>query len=325
MLNLAATIEASDFTYTNINGEITITSYTGNGGNVIIPSTIDGLPVIAVGEGAFSSSPPYSASNGVTGISFPSSLVSIGDSAFRFCGSLTNVTIPDSVTYLGEEAFCGCSSLANVSIGKGITSIGGGYAGGLNKYGTFQWCTSLSRITIPDNVTNIGYGTIHLGGSLGAFYFCTGLTNVTIGKGLTFIGAGAFNYCSNLTGVFFRGNAPTIGIDYFGEDIFHVSDLVTVYYLPGATGWGPTYAGVPTKLWNPLMQSAAANFGAGTRQFAFNIAGTVDIPIVIEACANPSGDSWVDLQSCTLTNGMIYFSDPEPVAFPARFYRIRSP
>ena len=142
----------------------------------------------------------------------------------------------------------------DVTIGKGITSIGGGYAGGLNKYGTFQWCSSLSRVTIPDNVTNIGDGTIHLGGALGAFYFCESLTNVTIGKGLAYLGAGAFNYCSNLTSLFFRGNAPTVGVDYFGEDVFHVDDLAIAYYLPGTTGWGPTYAGIPAV---PLEPAAA--------------------------------------------------------------------
>jgi hypothetical protein len=324
VLGVAGGVEGSDFTYTNNGGRITITDYTGPGGNVTIPSTIDGFPVTAIGEGAFS--PSYSASNGITAVSFPSSLISIGDSSFLFCKDLASVTIPDSVTQLGEEAFCSCYTLTNVIIGRGIRRIGGGYMeGGPNKFGTFQWCTSLTRIAIPDNVTNIGDGAIHLGGALGAFYFCSSLTNVTIGKGLSYLGAGAFNWCTNLTSVFFGGNAPTIGVDYFGEDVFHVDDVATVYYLPGTTGWGPTLAGVPTKLWNPQMRPAYGNLGAGTRQFGFNIAGTADIPIVIEASANSAGDSWVDLQSCTVTNGTIDFSDPQSTALPARFYRIRSP
>src|SRR2546426_270064 len=80
-------------------------------------------------------------------------------------------------------------------------------------------------------------GFTHLGGALGAFYGCSGLTNVTIGKGLAYLGAGAFNYCNNLPSVYFQGNAPTLGIDYFGEDSFHPDELVTLYYLPGTTGW----------------------------------------------------------------------------------------
>jgi hypothetical protein len=31
------------------------------------------------------------------------------------------------------------------------------------------------------------------------------------------------------------------------------------------------------------------------------------------------------LQTCKLTNGSIYFSDPQWTNYPGRFYRIRSP
>ena len=31
------------------------------------------------------------------------------------------------------------------------------------------------------------------------------------------------------------------------------------------------------------------------------------------------------MQTCTLTNGSIYFSDPDWTNHPARYYRIRSP
>ena len=31
------------------------------------------------------------------------------------------------------------------------------------------------------------------------------------------------------------------------------------------------------------------------------------------------------MQTCTLTNGSIYFSDPDWTNHPTRFYRIRSP
>ena len=62
-------------TYTTNNGTITITGYTGPGGAVTIPSTINGLPVTSIGNYAFSN-----------------------------CTSLTSVTIPDSVTSIGLGA-----------------------------------------------------------------------------------------------------------------------------------------------------------------------------------------------------------------------------
>jgi hypothetical protein len=313
------TINGHTFTYVVTNGAVTITAYAGPGGNVTIPSAIVGLPVTGIGNGAFYS---YSYNSTLTGVTIPDTVTSIGDAAFKGCVGLTNVIITDSVTFLGDEAFNTCLGLQSLTIGKGITTIRGG--GDRNMFGTFQGCVSLTHVTIPDNITNITSGSLHLGGSLGAFYFCS-LTNVIIGKGLAYLGTGAFSYNTGLTAVYFQGNAPTPGRNMFGEDVFHVDPLAIAYYLPGTTGWGTTYAGIPAVLWNPTTQSANNNFVAGVSQFGFNIVGTADIPIVIEASADLAAGTWVPLQSCTLTNGSIYFSDPQSLILSARFYRIRSP
>jgi len=102
---------------------------------------------------------------------------------------------------------------------------------------------------------------------------------------------------------------------------YGIRDPVIVYYLPGATGWGPFFSGRPTELWNP--QASALRVTGG--QFGFNITGTADIPIVVEACTNLANGNWVPLQSLNLTNGAFYFSDPNWTNYPARNYRIRSP
>ena len=52
LLALPAAVQAQ-FTYTNNNGAITITGYTGPGGDVTIPDTISGLPVTSIGDYAF--------------------------------------------------------------------------------------------------------------------------------------------------------------------------------------------------------------------------------------------------------------------------------
>jgi hypothetical protein len=56
-----------------------------------------------------------------------------------------------------------------------------------------------------------------------------------------------------------------------------------------------------------------------------NIAGTPDIPLVVEATTSLVAQSCVPLQSCTLTNGLIYFSDSQRTNYSERVYRIRSP
>ncbi len=53
LLTLPAVVQAQ-FNYTTNNGTITITKYTGSGGDVTIPDTINGLPVTSIGDGAFS-------------------------------------------------------------------------------------------------------------------------------------------------------------------------------------------------------------------------------------------------------------------------------
>ena len=96
LFTLPAVVQAQDYTYTtNADNTITITGYTGDGGDVVIPDTINSLPVI-----------------------------SIGNAAFWFCTSLTSVTIPNSVTSIGADAFYYCFGMSNVMIGNSITSIG---------------------------------------------------------------------------------------------------------------------------------------------------------------------------------------------------------
>ena len=41
------------FYYTESGGTVTITGYTGTGGAVVIPATIDGMPVVGIGDDAF--------------------------------------------------------------------------------------------------------------------------------------------------------------------------------------------------------------------------------------------------------------------------------
>jgi hypothetical protein len=60
----------------------------------------------------------------------------------------------------------------------------------------------------------------------------------------------------SLKGVYFHGNAPVHGEyrGYKGINIYHAFDRdskAIVYYLPGTTGWGKMFDGLPTALWKP--------------------------------------------------------------------------
>src|SRR5262249_39456890 len=117
----------------------------------------------------------------------------------------------------------------------------------------------------------------------------------------------------------------SLGVTIDGETVFHQDPGLTVYYLAGTKGWGPTFGGRPTKLWNPQVQTQDGYFGVRLNRFGFNIRGTPDIPLVVEASTDLGGQLRTPLQSFNLTNGSVYFSDPQWTNYPSGIYRIRSP
>ena len=72
----------AQFTYTTNNGAVTITGYSGSGGQVTIPSATNGYPVTAITANAFLFK--YN----MTGVTIPESVISIGTGAFEYCMSL---------------------------------------------------------------------------------------------------------------------------------------------------------------------------------------------------------------------------------------------
>ncbi len=110
-------------------------------------------------------------------VTIPSTVTSIGKSAFLGCSSLASVVIPNSVTSIEERTFYGCSSLASVTIPNTITSIG---------ESAFQNCSSLASAIIPSSVTSIGKN---------AFKDCDSLASVIIPGSVTSIEDGAFKGC----------------------------------------------------------------------------------------------------------------------------------
>jgi hypothetical protein len=152
------------------------------------------------------------------------------------------------------------------------------------------------------------------------FYECTNLTEITIPQNVTNLFSYAFEFCTSLAKIYFKGNAPDVGSIIFGGDAKAVA-----YYLSGTTGWGPTLSGIPTVLWNPQMQTSGPNFGVQGNKFGFNLIGSSNLVIVVEACTNFINPVWQPIQTNTLTNGTSYFSDPHWTNYSGRFYRLQSP
>ena len=105
--------------------------------------------------------------SGLTSLTLPSGVTSIGYRAFKGCSGLTSLTIPSGVTSIGGSAFSGCSGLTSLTIPSSVTSIG---------EEAFSGCSRLTSLTIPSGVTSIGNY---------AFADCSGLTSLTIPSGVT--------------------------------------------------------------------------------------------------------------------------------------------
>ena len=146
---------SGDFEYAVKNGEAEISKYNGSGGDVTIPSNINGYPVISIAGSR-------------------NSWNVLTKGAFEGCTSLKSVKIPDTVKIIDEDAFHGCTSLTNVSISNSVTSI---------HNDAFYGCTSLTSVSIPNSVAIIG--------DL-AFAGCSKLKSIYI-PGNSMISSSAFN------------------------------------------------------------------------------------------------------------------------------------
>ncbi|MEE0994867.1 MAG: leucine-rich repeat domain-containing protein [Prevotella sp.] len=100
--------------------------------------------------------------SGLTSLTLPSGVTSIGWGAFGYCSGLTSLTLPSSVTSIGGDAFYGCSGLTSLTLPSGVTSIG---------EEAFVGCSGLTSLTIPSGVTWIGEW---------AFNGCSGLTSIYV-------------------------------------------------------------------------------------------------------------------------------------------------
>lgn len=131
----------------------------------------------------------------------PTSVTSIGYSAFNRCSELKNITIPHSVTSIGSYAFSGCTGLAYITIPNSVTSIG---------TEAFSGCTGLTSIAIPNSVTVTNY-------DYGVFANCTSLTTVTLSNSMTVLPLRFFENCTSLTSVIIPNSVTCIDEKVFAN------------------------------------------------------------------------------------------------------------
>lgn len=232
--------QSGDFLYETGDAGMIITGYTGRGGNVAIPATIQGRAVTELGTRAFQRC------TNLTSVTLPKKLTTIGGFAFRGCTGLTNVTIPEGVARIVVQAFDGCSGLTEVAIPGSVTSL---------MVPAFSGCTRLTAITVSSNNTNLrsidgvlfrSNGKFLLEyphGKLGSyrvpdgvtvimgasFAGSAGLTEVIIPEGTTNLLTSAFTGCAQLTSVTLPNTVTDIG-----DNAFSGCASLTAVALPGS-------------------------------------------------------------------------------------------
>ena len=196
--------------------EITITDYNIviGGIDVVIPSTIDGKTVVAIGPNAFASKTLSTETSMLNknNIQFMSNKEDNEIAAISGpIGNIRSVVIPSTVKSIEEDAFY-FNQISSVTLSNGLETIG------KNAFSTNQ----LVNIIIPSSVTSIG-----------EYAFATNqLTSVTIPKSVTSIGKSAFdsNQISSVT--------LSNGLETIGKRAFAVNQITTITIPKSVTSIG---------------------------------------------------------------------------------------
>lgn len=136
-----------------------------DGTDVVIPSTIDGYNVVEIEEYAFENT-------GITSVTIPDTVVTIGECAFDSCHNLTEVVIGKNVKTIGAWAFS-YTNITELELPDSVIT--------LNAY-AFGDCYNLEKLTLGDGLWWVGEGA----------FVNSALTTVELGKKVANVLPGAF-------------------------------------------------------------------------------------------------------------------------------------
>ena len=234
-------VKSGDFTALRKEDGLAIISYNGEAETVVIPETILGIPVIALGDNVYKPFPfsPYIFNQNETmkTIHIPASIEMIEQQAFVACypeaihvseanqnyASVDGVLfdkekkcllrypidkkdasyqVPDGVLVINEHAFYGCLP-KQIALPTSLERI---------ESEAFHECHELESITIPKNVSFIGFN---------AFCNCYHLRHVVLPQNHTLIDACAFWNCHELKAVTIPEGVKELKRDVFNNTQIH--------------------------------------------------------------------------------------------------------
>ena len=181
--------------------------------NLIIPSTIDGVPVKVIEEEAFMNLGTLET------VTLPYTITRVADNAFRNCTSLRKVEASaiNSSFYIDDYAFAGCTALTDFTVGSGarvhyrlysFTNSGIVTAPRIASMenAAFSGCANLQSAELLEGCTSV---------PVSAFRDCARLRDIQIPSSVRSIGTEAFINCASLLEI----ELP-YGIDSYGGNLF---------------------------------------------------------------------------------------------------------
>lgn len=131
------------YKYAVSNGEAAIIGMdcVKNVSDIVIPSTLGGYPVTAIGDEAFAES------FNITSVVVPEGVTYIDEDAFALCYRMESVTLPESLETIENWVFGACLSLKEIVLPENVVSINDS---------AFDSCLSLEKIVVKNAEVVIG-------------------------------------------------------------------------------------------------------------------------------------------------------------------------
>lgn len=208
---------ASEFIYGSNGSEIRINGFVGDSTEIVIPQSIDGIPVTMIGEKAF-------AETNITSVYIPEGVTQIGKEAFYDCEKLHTVSIPSTMTWIPIECFMGCRRLRTVI---GMDHI--------LQFGTncFEYCRALKMELVFDRDVELYWGA----------FSNTGITGVKFLSGKAKV-----EYCvfsdSSITYCYIDESCDFTFEPYSTNSkygTFYDCENLTTLVVPSSVTWFPEY------------------------------------------------------------------------------------